>query len=111
MTHYNVKERFQNFTRIQARLETGRTHQIRVHLTYIGHGLVGDPVYMPRVRMPAGASQLLDDTLRGFKRQALHAVQLGLVHPRTGEDMMFDAPWPEDFNHLVEVLRTENKAY
>ena len=111
VTHYNVKERFQNFTRIQARLETGRTHQIRVHLTYIGHGLVGDPVYMPRVRMPAGASQLLDDTLRGFKRQALHAVQLGLVHPRTGEDMMFDAPWPEDFNHLVEVLRTENKAY
>ncbi|WP_180135380.1 MULTISPECIES: 23S rRNA pseudouridine(1911/1915/1917) synthase RluD [unclassified Acinetobacter] len=111
VTHYNVKERFQNFTRIQARLETGRTHQIRVHLMYIGHGLVGDPVYMPRVRMPAGASQLLDDTLRGFKRQALHAVQLGLVHPRTGEDMMFDAPWPEDFNHLVEVLRTENKAY
>ncbi|UUS61601.1 MULTISPECIES: 23S rRNA pseudouridine(1911/1915/1917) synthase RluD [unclassified Acinetobacter] len=111
VTHYNVKERFQNFTRVQARLETGRTHQIRVHFTYIGHGLVGDQVYVPRVRMPAGASMLLDDTLRGFKRQALHAVKLGLVHPRTGEDMMFDAPWPEDFNHLVEVLRTENKAY
>ncbi|WP_180055760.1 23S rRNA pseudouridine(1911/1915/1917) synthase RluD [Acinetobacter sp. YH12142] len=111
VTHYNVKERFQNFTRIQARLETGRTHQIRVHFTYIGHGLVGDQVYVPRVRMPAGASMLLDDTLRGFKRQALHAVKLGLVHPRTGEDMMFEAPWPEDFNQLVEVLRSENKAY
>ncbi|WP_180170288.1 23S rRNA pseudouridine(1911/1915/1917) synthase RluD [Acinetobacter sp. YH12027] len=111
VTHYNVKERFQNFTRVQARLETGRTHQIRVHFTYIGHGLVGDQVYVPRVRMPAGASMLLDDTLRGFKRQALHAVKLGLVHPRTGEDMMFEAPWPEDFNQLVEVLRSENKAY
>ena len=111
VTHYNVKERFQNFTRVQARLETGRTHQIRVHFTYIGHGLVGDQVYVPRVRMPAGASVLLDDTLRGFKRQALHAVKLGLVHPRTGEDMMFEAPWPEDFNQLVEVLRSENKAY
>ena len=72
VTHYNVKERFQNFTRVQARLETGRTHQIRVHFTYIGHGLVGDQVYVPRVRMPAGASMLLDDTLRGFKRQVLH---------------------------------------
>ncbi|MCL6235733.1 23S rRNA pseudouridine(1911/1915/1917) synthase RluD [Acinetobacter sp. ANC 5579] len=111
VTHYNVKERFQNFTRVQARLETGRTHQIRVHFTYIGHGLVGDQVYVPRVRMPAGASMLLDDTLRGFKRQALHAVKLGLVHPRTGADMMFEAPWPEDFNQLVEVLRSENKAY
>ena len=59
VTHYNVKERFQHFTRIQARLETGRTHQIRVHFSYLGYGLVGDQVYMPRVRMPAGASQLL----------------------------------------------------
>lgn len=61
VTHYNVKERFQHFTRIQARLETGRTHQIRVHFSYIGFGLVGDPVYMPRVRVPAGASELLDE--------------------------------------------------
>ena len=111
VTHYNVKERFQHFTRIQARLETGRTHQIRVHFSYIGHGLIGDSVYMNRVRVPAGASELLADTLRGFKRQALHAAKLGLVHPRTGEDMMFEAPWPEDFSHLVDVLRTENKAY
>ena len=78
VTHYNVKERFQHFTRIQARLETGRTHQIRVHFSYIGFGLVGDPVYMPRVRVPAGATELLDETLRGFRRQALHAAELGL---------------------------------
>ena len=106
VTHYNVKERFQHFTRVQARLETGRTHQIRVHFSYIGYGLVGDQVYMPRVRLPAGSSELLADTLRGFKRQALHAAKLGLVHPKTGEDMMFEAPWPEDFAQLVDVLRT-----
>ncbi|MHA3891262.1 23S rRNA pseudouridine(1911/1915/1917) synthase RluD [Acinetobacter sp. GXMZU3951] len=111
VTHYNVKERFQHFTRIQARLETGRTHQIRVHFSYIGFGLVGDQVYMPRVRVPAGASELLNDTLRTFKRQALHAAQLGLVHPRTGKDMMFEAPWAEDFAALVDVLRSEDAAY
>lgn len=111
VTHYNVKERFQHFTRIQARLETGRTHQIRVHFSYIGFGLVGDPVYMPRVRVPAGATELLDETLRGFRRQALHAAELGLKHPRTGEEMLFKAPWPADLATLVNVLRTENKAY
>ena len=111
VTHYNVKERFQHFTRIQARLETGRTHQIRVHFSYIGFGLVGDPVYMPRVRVPAGATELLDETLRGFRRQALHAAELGLKHPRTGEEMLFKAPWPADLATLVDVLRTENKAY
>ncbi|EXE57762.1 23S rRNA pseudouridine(1911/1915/1917) synthase RluD [Acinetobacter sp. 1239920] len=111
VTHYNVKERFKDFTRVQAQLETGRTHQIRVHFSYIGYGLVGDPGYMSRVRVPAGASEELADTLRSFKRQALHAAKLGLVHPRTGENMMFEAPWPEDFKHLIEVLRQENAAY
>lgn len=111
VTHYNVKERFQNFTRVQAQLETGRTHQIRVHFTYIGHPLLGDQVYVSRVRVPAGASETLNDELRSFKRQALHASKLGLVHPRTGEEMMFEAPWAEDFAALVEVLRSENQAY
>ncbi len=111
VTHYNVKERFQHFTRVQAQLETGRTHQIRVHFTYIGHGLVGDTVYVNRVRVPAGASELLASTLRAFRRQALHAAKLGLVHPRTQEEMLFEAPWPEDFKHLVQVLREENAAY
>lgn len=111
VTHYNVKERFQHFTRVQAQLETGRTHQIRVHFSYIGHGLVGDPVYMSRIRVPAGASELLSSTLRGFRRQALHAAKLGLIHPKTQEEMLFEAPWPEDFTQLVNVLREENKAY
>jgi len=111
VTHYNVKERFQNFTRVQAQLETGRTHQIRVHFTYIGYSLVGDPVYMSRVRVPAGASERLAETLRGFRRQALHAAKLGLIHPRTQEEMLFEAPWPEDFKNLVQVLREENAAY
>ncbi len=111
VTHYNVKERFQHFTRVQAQLETGRTHQIRIHFTYIGFPLVGDPVYVSRVKVPAAASELLTDSLRGFKRQALHATKLGLIHPRTGEEMMFEAPWPEDFTRFLEVLRTENQAY
>ncbi|SPL70360.1 23S rRNA pseudouridine(1911/1915/1917) synthase RluD [Acinetobacter stercoris] len=111
VTHYNVKERFQHFTRVQAQLETGRTHQIRVHFNYIGFPLVGDPVYVSRVRVPAGASQKLNDKLRSFKRQALHASKLGLIHPRTGEEMLFEAPWAEDFTELVEVLRSENAAY
>ncbi|SNQ29147.1 23S rRNA pseudouridine1911/1915/1917 synthase [Acinetobacter apis] len=111
VTHFNVKERFQHFTRVQAQLETGRTHQIRVHFSYIGFGLVGDPVYMSRVRVPAGASTRLAETLRGFRRQALHAAKLGLIHPRTQKEMQFEAAWPEDFKHLVEVLREDNKAY
>lgn len=111
VTHYNVKERFQHFTRVQAQLETGRTHQIRIHFTYIGYPLVGDPVYVSRVKVPAGASERLSGALRNFKRQALHASKLGLVHPRTQEEMMFEAPWSDDFVELVEVLRSENKAY
>ncbi|WP_427927666.1 23S rRNA pseudouridine(1911/1915/1917) synthase RluD [Acinetobacter guillouiae] len=111
VTHYNVKERFQHFTRVQAQLETGRTHQIRIHFTYIGYPLVGDPVYVSRVKVPAGASEKLSNALRNFKRQALHASKLGLVHPRTQEEMMFEAPWSDDFVELVEVLRSENKAY
>ncbi|RKG39101.1 23S rRNA pseudouridine(1911/1915/1917) synthase RluD [Acinetobacter rongchengensis] len=111
VTHYNVKERFQHFTRVQAQLETGRTHQIRVHFTYIGFPLVGDPVYVSRVKVPAGASEKLASALRGFKRQALHASKLGLIHPQTKQEMMFEAPWPQDFIELLDVLRSENKAY
>ncbi len=73
--------------------------------------MVGDQFYMNRVRIPSLASELLIGTLRGFKRQALHAAKLGLKHPRTGEEMLFEAPWPEDFTQLVNVLSTENAAY
>lgn len=108
VTHFNVKQRFNNFTRVQAQLETGRTHQIRVHFSYLGHALVGDPVYAGRVRLPAGAPQVLVERLQQFKRQALHAAKLGLVHPRTGEQMLFEAPWPDDFAELVALLAQHN---
>ncbi|MDO4223507.1 MAG: 23S rRNA pseudouridine(1911/1915/1917) synthase RluD [Acinetobacter sp.] len=110
ITHYNVKERFKHFTRLHAQLETGRTHQIRVHFSYLGHPLIGDPVYLQRVKIPAGASPALKEILHGFKRQALHAYQLGLIHPRTGQQMTFEAPLPDDFQHLLNVLRQENPA-
>ena len=108
VTHFNVKQRFKNFTRVQAQLETGRTHQIRVHFSHIGHALVGDSVYAGRVRLPAGAAPELIEFLQQFKRQALHAAKLGLIHPRTGEEMMFDAPWPDDFKQLVDTLALYN---
>ncbi|MEM7279232.1 MAG: 23S rRNA pseudouridine(1911/1915/1917) synthase RluD, partial [Pseudomonadota bacterium] len=84
LTHYIVEDRYLAHTLIRARLETGRTHQIRVHMAHIRHGLVGDPVYGGRLRLPAGADEALANLLRGFKRQALHATSLALSHPETG---------------------------
>lgn len=110
VTHYKVQERFGTHTLVQCQLETGRTHQIRVHMSYVGFPLVGDSTYGGRIRFPRGASVKLTDTLKNFKRQALHARKLGLVHPKTNKDMMFEAPWPEDFSQLVEALRHEGDA-
>ncbi len=87
VTHYRVAEKYRAHTRLRLRLETGRTHQIRVHMAHIGHVLVGDPVYGGRPRPPKGASEKLISTLREFKRQALHATMLRLTHPITGEQM------------------------
>lgn len=107
VTHYRVLERFGTHTLVQAQLETGRTHQIRVHLSHIGFPLVGDPMYGSRRRLPQGASQNLIKNLQNFKRQALHARKLGLVHPQTAKNMQFEAPWPDDFSQLVQALRDE----
>ena len=93
VTHYRVIERMEKFTLIEAQLETGRTHQIRVHMTHIGHPLLGDPVYGPK-KQPI--------SLDG---QALHARVLGFIHPRTGEYMEFEAPLPPHFVALLERLR------
>ena len=104
ITHYKVKQRFKDFTLVQAQLETGRTHQIRVHFSHIGHPLVGDQTYS-RLKLPKGVIAELSGYLQTFKRQALHARCLGLVHPTTLEDMQFEAPWPQDFADLVAVLQ------
>ena len=107
VTHYRVAEKYRAHTRLRLRLETGRTHQIRVHMAHIGHVLVGDPVYGGRPRPPKGAGEKLITTLREFKRQALHATMLRLPHPITGEIMEWHAPVPDDMAKLEQVLRDD----
>jgi len=111
VTHYRVAEKYRAHTRLRLRLETGRTHQIRVHMAHIGHILVGDPVYGGRPRPPKGASEELITTLRAFKRQALHAIMLRLTHPITGELMEWHAPVPDDMKDLAQVLRADAIFY
>lgn len=109
VTHYRVEERFRGHTHIKVKLETGRTHQIRVHMAYRDYPLVGDPVYGGRLKFPKGGSEELRQALRGFKRQALHASRLGLVHPATGEYMEWKAELADDIQQLIEVLRQDAK--
>nr|WP_086940930.1 23S rRNA pseudouridine(1911/1915/1917) synthase RluD [Thaumasiovibrio occultus] len=111
ITHYRVAEHFREHTRIILRLETGRTHQIRVHMAFLNHPLVGDPQYGGRPRPPRNAEQELIQTLRKFDRQALHARMLRLEHPTTKEVMEWHAPVPEDMVHLAEVLRDDMQKY
>ncbi len=92
ITHFNVLERFGQYTFVQCQLETGRTHQIRVHMKYIGYPLVGDPKYGPRKTI-------------GTEGQILHAGILGFIHPRTKKYVEFHAPLPEEFNKLLQRLR------
>jgi 23S rRNA pseudouridine1911/1915/1917 synthase len=107
VTHYRVRDRFRAHTVLQCNLETGRTHQIRVHMAHIGHPLVGDQLYGSGLRLPRGASQDLIDALRGFKRQALHAEHLAFTHPITGEALAFTSPRPADQEALIEALRAD----
>jgi 23S rRNA pseudouridine1911/1915/1917 synthase len=110
VTHYRVLNRFRSHTHIHVQLETGRTHQIRAHLAHINIPLVGDPLYSGRLQLPAGCSPGLAECLRGFKRQALHARRLSLQHPVTGEPMTWEAPLPQDFQHLLTVLEADFRA-
>ncbi len=105
VTHYRIIERFAGHTHLKVLLETGRTHQIRVHMAEIKHPIVGDAVYGARVVLPKGASTQLINALRQFKRQALHAKRLGLVHPVTGEYMQWSTPLPEDMKELLNALK------
>ena len=109
VTHYRVMEKYRLHTRLRLRLETGRTHQIRVHMSHITHPLVGDPVYGGRPRPPKNSTPELLDKLRCFKRQALHAAMLSLYHPITGELMTWHADLPEDFVELIELLQSDTK--
>ena len=103
-THYRVIDRFKSHTHVKAILETGRTHQIRVHLSHIGYPLLGDPMYGGRVRFPKKASEILKESLLGFKRQALHSKKLTLNHPSTGEPISWKAPLPDDMVELLAIL-------
>jgi 23S rRNA pseudouridine1911/1915/1917 synthase len=111
VTHYRVMEKFRLHTRLRLRLETGRTHQIRVHMAHITHALAGDPVYGGRPRPPKNASEELREMLRQFKRQALHAAMLSLYHPITGVQMTWHADVPEDMVALADMLRKDTKIH
>jgi 23S rRNA pseudouridine1911/1915/1917 synthase len=104
VTHFRVVHRYGHHAHIRLQLETGRTHQIRVHMAHIGYPLVGDPLYGGRPKLPPGASQALIETLRGFRRQALHAVALTLSHPASGDTVSWSSPLPEDFLQLLAAL-------
>lgn len=109
VTHYRLRERFRAHTALECRLETGRTHQIRVHMAHLKHPIVGDPLYGGPLKLPKGATQELIEALRAFKRQALHAETLEFVHPVSGEPVRATAPVPQDMRELLRVLHDDAK--
>ncbi|GAB3034240.1 23S rRNA pseudouridine(1911/1915/1917) synthase RluD [Bowmanella dokdonensis] len=111
LTHYRVMQKFRAHTHLRLKLETGRTHQIRVHMAYLHHPLVGDPLYGGRPRPPKGASESLRQMLRDFSRQALHAAQLELAHPVTGDWMSWQVPIPQDMVDLLAALKQDDKEH
>ncbi len=110
VTHYRVIERFRRHTWVRVTLETGRTHQIRLHLAHAGYPLVGDPVYGRRLVIPKGATPKLEEVLRAFRRQALHAAKLAFPHPKDGRRIEVSAPLPRDFVSLVDAIRKDAAA-
>jgi len=107
VTHYRLRERFRAHSLVQCQLETGRTHQIRVHMAHIKHPLLGDPLYGGGLKLPRGATPELIAALRGFRRQALHAERLSFIHPVSGEALSFSAERPADQQVLIEALRQD----
>ena len=104
ITHYRVIRRFRTHTQLRIKLETGRTHQIRVHMAHICYPLLGDPVYGNRLRVPPGASARCIAVIRSFQRQALHAARLSLIHPGSGERLEWQAELPVDLAELLDML-------
>ena len=109
VTHYRLRERFRAHTLLECRLETGRTHQIRVHAAHIKHPIIGDPLYGGPLKLPKGATTGLVASLRGFKRQALHAETLEFIHPLSGEPIRCSTPMPADMQALVATLRDDTR--
>jgi len=110
VTHYRVLERFRAHTHVGVKLETGRTHQIRLHFSHLKYPIVGDPVYGGRFARPRGTTDALADTVRGFGRQALHAASLAFDQPSTGKRLSFQSPLPKDFQGLLTALRADREA-
>ena len=109
VSHYRVMKKYRAHTLVQVSLESGRTHQIRVHLAHIRFPIIGDPVYGGRLRIPAGASARLTEAMRSFRRQALHAAKLSLLHPESGEMLRWAASVPPDMGELMEALAEDQK--
>ncbi len=107
VSHFTVAERFRAHSSVEVRLETGRTHQIRVHFAHRGNPLVGDPLYGGRLALPKGAGEALADALRGFRRQALHAARLTFEHPIDARTVDVEAPLPDDMAQLLSALRED----
>ncbi len=111
VTHYRLRERFRAHTALECRLETGRTHQIRVHMAHLKHPIIGDPLYGGALKLPKAATDALVAALRGFKRQALHAQVLEFEHPLTGAPVLCEAPLPVDLQALLQALREDTAAH
>ena len=111
VTHYRVLEKFRAHTHVRLKLETGRTHQIRVHMSHINYPLIGDQMYGGRFRLPKGCGAGMERTLRNFRRQALHAKRLELWHPGTGELVSWEIDLPEDMQQLLAVLKRDSAEY
>ena len=107
ITHYRVLQRFRSHTHVQLNLQTGRTHQIRVHMSHINHSLVGDPLYGGRLQLPTACSEEFEQNLRNFKRQALHARRLALVHPTSEQKLSWEVVAPDDFQQLLSAIRND----
>jgi len=111
VTHYRVADRYRAHSLVSVSLETGRTHQIRVHMAHIHYPIVGDPVYGGRLRTPPGCSEEFIQVLHQFRRQALHAFRLGLIHPASGEEMAWEVPLAEDMQQLVQAMEQDRQEH
>ncbi|MCO7522296.1 MULTISPECIES: 23S rRNA pseudouridine(1911/1915/1917) synthase RluD [unclassified Pseudomonas] len=111
ISHYRVLKRFRAHTHVRVKLETGRTHQIRVHMAHVGYPLVGDQTYGVRFRIPPAASVAMVEAVKHFPRQALHARFLALDHPTTGERMEWKSELPDDFQWLLSLLDQDRESF